>query len=181
MSNYIERDSLIQFIEGNRLEHNEEKRKINVITNKIQPKKVFTIKYDVSIPSSCDEGIYVSDKNKSYWLDRQQRSYVEFNIGEKTEATKLLSKLENLDYVFAMYNSEENTTVTNIGEEEKHFNLIRERSSSDKNTLSSSKWEEIKNLDRNYTTKAKSGYSFVVVAPEYCTGDVEKDLGDIIN
>ncbi len=181
MSNYNERDSLIQFIEGDKPERHEEKRKINVVSNKIQTKKVYTIKYDISIPSSCDEGIYVSDKNKSYWLDRQQKSYVEFNIEEKLEAMKLLSKLENLDYVFAMYNSEENATVTNIGEEEKHFNLIRERSSTDKNTLNSSRWEEIKNLDRNYANKSKIGYSFVVVAPEYCSGDVEKDLQGIMN
>lgn len=181
MSNHKERDSLIQFLEGDKLEYHPEKRKTNIITSKMQTKKVYIIKYDVSIPSSCDEGIYVSDKNKSYWLDRQQRSYVEFNIEEKLEAMKLLSKLENLDYVFAIYNSEENTTVTNIGEEEKHFNLIRERSSVDKNTLSSSEWEEVKNLDRNYSNKEKSGYSFVVVAPDYCSGDVEKDLLNIMN
>ena len=174
---YRANDLLIQFIEGDKLDNYIKKEDF---TNKAV-KSSIAIKYDVSIFSGCENGIYVTNKDNSHWLDRHQRSHVEFNILDKELALKILKKLENLDYIFTAYNSFDNITITNISKEEKTFNLIKERIYTNKKLLNDAIWKNIKDMDRNYTNKSKPGYSFIIAAPEYCTGDVEKDLQNIIN
>ena len=171
------RDLIIQFIEGDKLEDDIKKDNNTIVARKPS----IIIKYDVSVSSGCENGIYVSNKENSYWLDRHQRSHVEFNITDKELATTILKKLENSNYIFTVYNSFDNITITNISEEEKTFNLIRERTADTRMTLSTKEWKNIKDMDRNYIRKDKTGYSFIVAAPEYCSGDVEVELNSLLS
>lgn len=169
-------DLIIQFIEGDKVLDDIKKDNVTITPTKSNT----NIKYDVSITSGCENGIYVMNKDNSYWLDRHQRSHVEFNITDKELATKLLEKLENSDYIFVVYNSNDNVTITNISEEEKTFNLIKERTGETRTSLSNREWKNIKNMDRKYVKENSNGYSFIVASPEYCSGDVEHELNSLL-
>ena len=127
-----------------------------------------------------------------WWVDEERRGYLSFYIDleqNKKLYKKMLKGLRKSNLLYTSYNFKNNETITNFRES---VNLTRDRVHKDKNLLDKQIWHLYTNMQPMHDPNRllwpfipeineilKKCAHFDIALPDYCKGDLEKQLIEI--
>ena len=130
------------------------------------------------------------------WYDVEQRGYLDFHVqyNDIKLAESLLRYIKQTDLVYIVVDMNTGNTITNLSNEIKRYNVTRDRSNKNKETLKITPWRYYTNI--NYYTRPsdllwcfdenteinkilKNTVFFSVAMPEYGKGNLEEIILDM--